>query len=165
MVRCQSGFMGSIIWSDEAQFKFNGTINRYNYVYSAKDNPPITIENAVNFPGVWCGLSSRGLIAPFRFQGTVTGENCQQYLLIPYSLPFVHYTVITILISRSCRPAALSYVRTSVLGSKFVKPVDRTQGTSRVSRTLSRLTPVDFFLWSTVKDDVYKCKLRNLDIL
>ncbi|UYV67491.1 hypothetical protein LAZ67_5000890 [Cordylochernes scorpioides] len=27
------------------------------------------------------------------------------------------------------------------------------------------LTPLDFFLWGTVKDGVYKCKPRNLDIL
>jgi hypothetical protein len=30
----------------------------------------------VNLPGVnvWCGLSSRGLIGPFFFEGTVTGQ-------------------------------------------------------------------------------------------
>ena len=32
------------------------------------------MENPVNLPGinVWCGLSSRGLIEPFFFDGTVT---------------------------------------------------------------------------------------------
>ncbi|GFQ87366.1 DUF4817 domain-containing protein [Trichonephila clavata] len=77
MVIRKPGFMGSIIWSDEAQFKLNGTVNRHNCVYWGEENPHITIEKAVNLPGVnvWCGLSSRGLIGPFRFEGTVTGIN------------------------------------------------------------------------------------------
>nr|CAI5850687.1 unnamed protein product [Callosobruchus analis] len=76
MVIRELGFMGSIIWSDEAQFKLNGTVNRHNCVYWCEENPHITIEEAVNLPGVnvWCGLSSRGLIEPFRFEGTVTGD-------------------------------------------------------------------------------------------
>nr|CAI5830231.1 unnamed protein product [Callosobruchus analis] len=92
--------MGSIIWSDEAQFKLNGTVNRHNCVYWCEENPHVTIEKAVNLPGVnvWCGLSSRGLIGPFRFEGTVTGINYLTCLLIPYFLPFVHYTVMMIFI-------------------------------------------------------------------
>nr|CAI5842874.1 unnamed protein product [Callosobruchus analis] len=84
MVIREPGFMGSIIWSDEAQFKLNGTVNRHNCVYWCEENPHITIQKAVNLPGVnlWCGLSSRGLIGPFRFEGTVTGayasEDSQQ---------------------------------------------------------------------------------------
>ncbi|XP_049809920.1 uncharacterized protein LOC126252950 [Schistocerca nitens] len=76
MVRRELGFMGSIILSDEAQFKLNGTVNWQKCVYWAEDNPHITVEKAVNLPGVklWCGLSARGLIGPFRFEGTVTGE-------------------------------------------------------------------------------------------
>nr|CAI5846584.1 unnamed protein product [Callosobruchus analis] len=72
MVIREPGFMGSIIWSDEAQFKLNGTVNRHTCVYWCEENPHITIEKAVNLPGVnvWCGLSSRGLIGPFRFEGT-----------------------------------------------------------------------------------------------
>nr|CAI5847239.1 unnamed protein product [Callosobruchus analis] len=50
---------------------------QHNCVYWCEENPHITIEKAVNLPGVnvWCGLSSRGLIGPFRFEGTVTGIN------------------------------------------------------------------------------------------
>nr|CAI5828082.1 unnamed protein product [Callosobruchus analis] len=82
MVIREPGFMGSIIWSDEAQFKLNGTVNRHNCVYWCEENPHITIEKAVNLPGVnvWCGLSSRGLIGPFRFEGTVTGASLSSEL-------------------------------------------------------------------------------------
>jgi hypothetical protein len=68
-------FVGKFFWSDEVQFKLNGTVNRHNCVYWAPGNPHIHADKAVNLPGlnVWCGLSTRGLIGPFFFEGTVTG--------------------------------------------------------------------------------------------
>nr|CAI5867087.1 unnamed protein product [Callosobruchus analis] len=111
--------MGSIIWSDEAQFKLNGTVDRHNCVYWCEENPHITIEKAVNLPGVnvWCGLSSRGLIGPFRFEGTVTGIN---YLTM---------------LADSIFPAIRALYGT-----------DRTQGANRVSSTLSRPYTTGFLL-------------------
>ena len=52
------------MWSDEAQFKLNGTANRHNCVYWAPENLHVRVGKAVNVPGVnvWCGLSARGLI-------------------------------------------------------------------------------------------------------
>nr|CAI5837922.1 unnamed protein product [Callosobruchus analis] len=140
--------MGSIIWSDEAQFKLNGTVNRHNCVYWCEENPHITIEKAVNLPGVnvWCGLSSRGLIGPFRFEGTVTGIN---YLIM---LADSIFPAIRALYGnddfyfQQDGGAALSQGRTSLPGSKFVGPVDRTQGANRVSTTLSRPYTTGFLL-------------------
>lgn len=74
-MRREPGFVVSIIWLDEAQFKLNGTVNMHNCVW-AEDNPHITVEKAVNLPGVnvWCSLSARELIGHFLFENTVTGE-------------------------------------------------------------------------------------------
>ena len=54
----------------------NGTVNRHNCVYWATVNPHVHVSKEVNLPGVnlWCGLSSRGLIGPSFFEGTVTGQ-------------------------------------------------------------------------------------------
>ena len=80
-----------MVWSDEAQFKLNGTVNRHNCVYWAPENPHVHVEKEVNLPGlnIWCGLSLRGLIGPFFFEGTVTG---QVYLdmLCTSILPAIH---------------------------------------------------------------------------
>jgi len=69
-------FVTKIVWYDEAQFKLNGTANRHNCVYWAPENLHVHVGKAVSLPGVnvWCGLSARGLIGPFFFEGTVTGE-------------------------------------------------------------------------------------------
>lgn len=65
LARCveEAIFPTKIVWSDEATFKLNGSINRHNCTYWGPDNPHVTVEHHVNLPGVtvWCGLSSRGL--------------------------------------------------------------------------------------------------------
>lgn len=58
-----------IVWSDEETFKLNGTINRHNCVYWARENPIAMEEWAVNLPGlsVGCSLSVRGIVGSFFF--------------------------------------------------------------------------------------------------
>ncbi|PNF23512.1 hypothetical protein B7P43_G05612 [Cryptotermes secundus] len=53
-----------------------GTVNRHRCVYRAPVNPHVHAGKEVILPGVnvWCGLSSHGLIGPFFFEGTVTGQ-------------------------------------------------------------------------------------------
>jgi len=67
-------FPDSIIWSEEASFKPNGTFNRHNCVYWSHENPHVTEEQAINLPeiSVWCGLSSREMTGPFSFEATIT---------------------------------------------------------------------------------------------
>ena len=75
-------FQDSIVLSDEATFKLNDTINHHNSVYWANENPNIVEEDTVNFPGVavWCSLSFRGLIGPYFFEETITGQTYLQML-------------------------------------------------------------------------------------
>ena len=87
MVNKDEEFVTKIVWSGEAQFKLNGTVNRHNCVYWAPENLHVHFGKAVNLLGVnvWCGLSARGLIGPFFCEDTVTGE---VYLEICYTHPF-----------------------------------------------------------------------------
>ena len=41
-----------IVWSDEAQFKLNGTVNHHNCVYWAPKNVHVHVGKAVNLPGL-----------------------------------------------------------------------------------------------------------------
>ncbi len=67
----EPGVVDKIIWSDEAQFKLNGMINRWNGVFWSDTNNHHTIEQELNAPGlmVWLGFSSRGLVGPHFFEG------------------------------------------------------------------------------------------------
>jgi hypothetical protein len=40
----RESFPNFIVWSDEANFKLNGTVNQHSYVYSATENPRVTFE-------------------------------------------------------------------------------------------------------------------------
>lgn len=64
------------MWSNEATFKTNGIVNRYNCVYYADTNPNIVLTQELNAPGVcvWAGISSYGVIGPYFFEGTVNGD-------------------------------------------------------------------------------------------
>ena len=77
-------FQYSIVWSDEATFKLNGTINWHNCVYRANENPNMIEEKITNLPGVagWCDHSYRGLTGPYFFEETVTGQTYLQMLKI-----------------------------------------------------------------------------------
>jgi len=87
MVNEDEEFVTKIVWSDEAQFKLNGTVNRHNCVYWAPENLHIHVDMAVNVPGVnvWCGMSARGLIGPFLFEGTVTVKRIWKCMLIHFT--------------------------------------------------------------------------------
>jgi len=44
MMRDDEAFAGKIVWSDEAQFKLNCTVNHHNCVYWSSENPHIHLE-------------------------------------------------------------------------------------------------------------------------
>jgi hypothetical protein len=79
------------VWSDEATYKLNGTVNHNNFVYLAPENPIIHMDKAVNLPGptVWCGLSYRGLTGLFLYEKTVTGPTYLNMLWTSI-LPAIH---------------------------------------------------------------------------
>ena len=60
MVQEDEAFVGKVVRSDEAQFKLNGTVNRYNCVYWCENNPHAFVEKLLIYLelmfGVGCHL-------------------------------------------------------------------------------------------------------------
>ena len=56
-----------IIWSDEATFHLNGSVNRHNTVYYSQENPHVTVEKVVASVRVtvWAAFHTNGIIGPF----------------------------------------------------------------------------------------------------
>ena len=88
MFRANPASIDNIIWSDEATFKLNGHLNRHNCIYWNDTNLHHIIEKDVNMPGVtvWCGISSVGIIGPYFFDGSVTGQS-YLYMLKNFLIP------------------------------------------------------------------------------
>ena len=76
-INAEPGILDKIIWSDESEFKLNGTINRHNCRYWASTNSHELIPRSQYADGVmvWCGITSSGIIGPYFFEGNVTGTS------------------------------------------------------------------------------------------
>lgn len=157
-------FPHMIVWSDEATFKLNGRLNRHNSIYWSADNPHQILEQDLNLPGVsvWAGISSRGLIGPFFFNGTVNGDNYLELLrskvmpeikgLYPddEELPYFQQDGAPAHYASSVR----SYLN-SRIGLDFHSWIGR-RGVIEYPPRSPDLTPLDFFFWGHLKNEVYK---------
>ena len=85
------GFLDRVMWTDEACFKINGRHNRKNVVHWSTNKPHNFVEHEMNVPGVtvWCGIQSTGIIGPYFFADTVTGESYLR-MLEEYAIPSLH---------------------------------------------------------------------------
>lgn len=162
-------FVTKVVWSDEAQFKLNGTVNRHNCVYWAPENPHVHVDKAVNLPGVtvWCGLSSRGLVGPFFFDGTVTG---QVYLgmLRTSILPGVRALYGAddeVFYQQDGAPPHYHLAVRAFLDDNLQGHWIGRRGPIEFPSRSPDLTPLDFYLWGTVKNEVYRQKPRALEDL
>lgn len=160
-LRNNESLLDHIWWSDEAMFKLNGHINRHNCVYWAAENPRIIIEREVNLPGVvvWCAMSSKGIIGPFFFENTVTGESYLKLLrdefwpLVQEDNYFFQQDGAT--------PHYAIVVRDWLNQTMPERWIGRRGPVEWPSRSPD-LTPMDFFLWGVLKDMVYSEKPNSV---
>jgi len=111
---------------------------------------------------VWCGMSARGLIGPFFCEGTVTGE-----------------AYLEMLRSSILPPIRVLYENSEVFYQQDGAPphyhqdvrafLDENLQGHWIERILFEfpprspdLTPLDFYLWGTLKDVVYRRKPATL---
>lgn len=156
--------LDKIIWTDEAKFFLNGSVNRHNCVYWSDQNEHRFHTKSMDHRGVtvWAGISVRGVTAPCFFSGTVNGEN---YLsMLQKVLPDV--------------TGRRSVFMQDGASPHFYKPVINYLNLEFPNRWIGRrgnllewpprspdLTPCDFFLWGHVKELVYRSHPQTLDEL
>lgn len=157
--------LDSVWWSDEATFKLNGNINRHNCVYWANSNPHIILQRDLNLPGVtvWCAMASEGIIGPYFFESTVTGEGYLE-LLEKYFWPKVKNNLFFYFQQDGAAPHYANIVR-DWLGQKLPGRWIGRRGPVEWPPRSPDLTPLDFFLWGVLKDMVYAEKPNTIDIL
>jgi hypothetical protein len=127
-------------------------------VYWSSENPNVHVDTAVNLPGlsVWCGVSSRGVVGPLFFEGTVTGAaylNMLQEDIVPavrqlYGVEDMWYQ------QDGALPLYHRDVR-AYLGNIFPDRWIERRGSVEYPPRLPDLTAPDCFLWCYLKDAVY----------
>lgn len=165
---------GKIIWSDEAQFKLNGFVNRHNCIYYDTENPRLIWEKQLNQPGfqVWGGMSLSGVYGPYFFEGNVTGAAYHE-MLEQYLLPGLHatfgdgpngngFSFNDMYFQHDGAPAHCTNLIRDSLNNEFDYRIIGRRGYIDWPPRSPDLTCMDFYFWGTVKDLVYARKPINL---
>ncbi len=157
-------FLSRIIWSDECSFHLDGWVNRQNLRFWGTERPTEVVEKMTQSPkvNVWMAMTSSFVIGPYFFEheGTTATINSERYLALlrDYLLP-------TLEEKPTFRRMLFQQDGASPHVSRSVKEfLQQKIGLLKViSRHFPRewppyspdLTPLDFWMWSFIKEKVY----------
>lgn len=157
-----------LIWTDEAIFKLSGTENRNNTTFWSTTNPHAVSIHKLNQPGltVWAGVCSLGIIGPFFFEETVSGQSYLN-MLNNFIIPQVNQIDVNmnLIYQHDGAPGHFDRRVRQRLRERFG---DRFVGRGASIEMPPRspdITPMDYAIWGIVKDNVYSRKPATLDEL
>ncbi|KAA6400793.1 MAG: putative Histone-lysine N-methyltransferase SETMAR [Streblomastix strix] len=135
-------FSNKIYWSEECFFELSGHVNTFNCYYHSQCNPHYTIDipHSAGSLIVWCSLSSKGLIGPFFIMNTIDQWEYQSIL------------------------GDIFQVELNIKAKSTKTFLEEMFGNSLIGKGLNLewpprspdLTPLDFFLWEYLRDQVYE---------
>ena len=160
------------IWfSDEAHFYLHGYVNKQNHRIWGTENPHFVVEKPLHpeYLTVWMGISCAGIIGPFFFYSTITGESYQTLLEHEVMPELVRRGQIsefwwqqdgaTPHRTQSVKTFIRSYFDDRIIGLGF----ETEEGNEITWPPYSPdLNPCDYWLWGSMKDAVYRVGPKNL---
>lgn len=160
MIDRDPDFVNNILWSDEAQFKLSGTVNRHNCVIWSLQNPHFTVYKQCQAPGlmVWCGICSSGIVGPVFIDGNLNGD---KYLALLRQHVFPIENENMWFMQDGCPSHYATNVRNE-LDQHFRNRWIGRRGYVEWAPRSPDLTPCDFFLWGFLKDKVFARRPRSL---
>lgn len=177
MERCNvdENFASNIVFSDEATFMLNGTVNRHNCRYWSRTNPHWMQEAHTQYPqkvNVWAGILRGQIIGPFFLNETLTADRYLQ-LLQTHIIPAI--TALfpgenggidnRIFFQQDGAPPHFAVHVREYLNNVFGNRWIGRRGSIEWPARSPDLTPLDFFLWGHIKNNVYKHRPRNVEDL
>lgn len=167
----------NILFSDEATFCLNGTINRQNCRYWATHNPHWIEESHTQHHqkvNVWAGIIDNRVVGPCFFDETLTGERYLDFLqfdLVPALAVLFPNDVEPdlphprILYQHDGAPPHYAHQVCNFLHQTFPNRWIGRRGPTEWPARSPDLTPVDYFLWGYLKNKIYAEKPNNIDDL
>lgn len=167
-------FVDIILWSDESTFTRSGVFNYHNHHTYAYENPHShRVENfqhefKVN---VCAGMIGNKIIGPHFLPETTNGQ---------YYADFVQTTLINMIIAADIEvdeiwfqqdeaPPHFAIVAreavSAVFGNRWIGRIGRNDDAVRWPPRSPDLTPLDYFLWGHLKDEVYAVPIDDVDDL
>lgn len=147
-----------VLWTDEASFNLNGTVNRHNYAYYAYENPNLLIPVLQKSASVhvWIGICSQGLVGPFFFEGNINADsylNMLQEQIIPALQQFENWG--EFYWQQDGAPPHWALRVREYLNDIFGEKWIGRDGPIRWPPRSPDLTPCDFFVWGHLRNMVY----------
>ncbi|EZA57144.1 hypothetical protein X777_01750, partial [Ooceraea biroi] len=164
-------FSSMILWTDEATFTRRGIFNSHNSHVWAHNNPHTTRQR--NFQhefrcNVWMGMLHDRLIGPFFLPDRLNGESFRRFL--SNDLPILMENV-------PLQFRQNSWIQLDGCPSHYARQVRNWLDEHCAHRWIGRggpvfwpprspdLTPLDFYLWGTLKNKVYSTEVISLEDL
>ena len=163
-IHIDSTFLSRIIWSDECSFHLDAWVNRQNLRFWGTQKPSDVVQQSSlsSKVNVWMGISSSFLIGPYFFEheGTVATINSERYLTMmrDLMLPKLQQQTRfrTFIFQQDDPPPHVSRDVKQFLTDSFGYQKIISRGFPKEWPAQSPdLSPLDFWLWSFLKEKVY----------
>lgn len=155
------GFLHSIIWTDETNFSNNGMFNRKNNHYWSTENPLVVRErnHQVRFSiNCWCAILGNRVLAVHFYHGNLTGARYLELLeevLLPAIDDLPLNVRMQLMFQQDGAPPHNAHEATDFLNGQFPGRVIATNGNVAWPARSPDLSPLDFFLWGHLKNELY----------
>lgn len=165
-------FLKKIMFSDEATFTTNGVVSSQNCRYWATENPNWVINCKRQYSqkiNVWCGILNARIIGPFFFFDTLNAERFLHFLNTELmdvldDLPLDERRDLYFQLDGS--PVHNARIVRAWLDENFpLRWIGRNSPLIEWAPRSPDITPLDFFLWGTIKNVVYASRPQNIQEL
>lgn len=164
-------FSKSILWTDECTFTRAGYFNTHNDHTWAIENPRVVKETRTQYRfsvNVWAGIIDRQLIGPYIIEGSLNSVKYLEFLEneLPILLEDVPLAVRRRLVFQQdgAPPHSTNAVR-HFLNANYREPWIGRNGPIPWPPRSPDLTPMDFFLWGCMKEEVYSATINTCEQL
>lgn len=165
-------FLNEILFTDEATFTTNGVVSSQNCRHWSAENPEFIINARRQYSqkiNVWCGILRDRIIGPFFFEGNLNAAGFLNFLEIEFrnaldELPLRYRLNLKLQLDGS--PIHNARLIRNWLDNNFENCwIGRNSPFCEWPPRSPDLTPLDFFLWGILKQNVYKSRPHNLQEL
>lgn len=164
-------YLSNVLWTDESMFTRAGFFNTHNDHTWATENPRVVNETrpqrrfAVN---VWAGIINRQIIGPYIFEETLNGGRYLNFLQneLPILLENVPLATRRQMVFQQdgAPPHSTNAVKGHITNT-FREPWIGRNGPIAWPPRSPDLTPMDFFLWGYLKQEVYSVPIDTREQL
>lgn len=165
-------FLNNVMWSDECKFTNAAMFNRHNERYWSIENPHQFQERRpqIRFSlNVWVGLLGDTIIGPYIYEETLNADRYLNFLrtfltdFIDDNVPL--HRLNAIWFQQDGAPPHNARKVGECLSEMFPNHVIANNGDVLWPARSPDMSPLDYFLWGTMKNNIYKTLPADLDEL